>query len=593
MPSLATILPSIRKRVLFAGGALLIVIAINTAVILHLRQTALNDQEARLANISLIMAEQANRTIQAVDTTLSRVVGSVPERVTDRNSYVREMVGHDIHTLLQDKVSTLAQLDSISILTNDGELINTSRSWPVLKINVADRDYVQALVNNSGLDSFLSEPVLNRISNTWTIFLAQRVRAPNGTFVGIVIGAITMSYFEDFYGAILIENGSTVSLQRADGIMLARFPHSTTIGKQFSSSDKLLHGSISGISWQVSPIDGLMRIRAAHLVPGYSVLTLATQTEDAALAGWWHIAELMALGALVCAIAIGVAAVVSGREWRQQMALSLATANLRRQEERTEVMTIAKEAAEAADRSKSEFLANMSHELRTPLNAVLGFSEVIHQETFGPIGNKVYSEYAKDIHSSGTHLLNIINDILDLSKAAAGKLELSEEPVDIADIMVSVGHLVSHRVKDAEVTLSVTLPPAGLTVHVDQRLLKQMMINLLSNACKFTKPNGKISCTVALTPTELTFVVTDTGIGISPENLARVLQPFVQVDSSLSRCKEGTGLGLSLVKTMVELHGGSLRLESTVGVGTTATLVLPAHRATIASVSDMTAADAA
>ena len=238
----------------------------------------------------------------------------------------------------------------------------------------------------------------------------------------------------------------------------------------------------------------------------------------------------------------------------------------------------AKDQAETASRAKSEFLANMSHELRTPLNAILGFAEIIRERLLGPIADR-YAEYANDIHSSGTHLLGIINDILDLSKVEAGRLELVEEIVDVRGIVKSVALLLRERVATAGLSLKVELPDALLLIRADQRKLKQVLMNLLSNAVKFTPSGGEITVRVCL-PSELGLVleVQDTGIGIAAEDIARALSPFGQVDSRLSRRYEGTGLGLPLARALVELHGGTLALCSTPGQGTTVRATLPADR---------------
>jgi hypothetical protein len=192
-------------RLLFMGAGLLILLllATNAAVILHLRETELHDEENRLENLSLIMAEQAGRAFQSVDRAISSIAhGMVAQRVTDEASFVREMAGHNVHSILQEKVSGLAQLNAVTVMSRDGRLINTSREWPIPEIGLTDRDYFRALTENPGLDSYLSAPVRNRATGTWTIFLALRVRGANGDFLGIVIGAIEMNYFEDFYRAI-------------------------------------------------------------------------------------------------------------------------------------------------------------------------------------------------------------------------------------------------------------------------------------------------------------------------------------------------------------------------------------------------------
>ncbi|HZB89978.1 MAG TPA: ATP-binding protein [Stellaceae bacterium] len=238
----------------------------------------------------------------------------------------------------------------------------------------------------------------------------------------------------------------------------------------------------------------------------------------------------------------------------------------------------AKEQAETANRAKSEFLANMSHELRTPLNAILGFAEIIRDRLLGPIPDR-YAEYAQDIHSSGSHLLGIINDILDLSKVEAGRVELVEEIVDLQGIVRSVVLLLRERVATAELTLKAELPDTLLLLRGDERKLKQVLMNLLSNAVKFTPAGGEIEVRVRVDGARGAVIeVADNGIGIAPEDIERALSPFGQVDSRLSRRYEGTGLGLPLARALAELHGGSLALESVPGRGTTVTVLLPADR---------------
>lgn len=236
--------------------------------------------------------------------------------------------------------------------------------------------------------------------------------------------------------------------------------------------------------------------------------------------------------------------------------------------------------AEAASRSKSEFLATMSHELRTPLNAVIGFSQVMMSETLGPIGTPQYRAYAKDIFDSGTHLLEIINDILDLSKAEAGKLDLDEDWADLGDIVQAAFRLVGPRAERAGIRLAMSAPADLPAVWADERKLKQILLNLVSNAVKFTLEGGQVDITMAFDArTGYVLTVEDTGIGIAPVDLQRILEPFVQVENSLTRRHQGSELGLPLAVKMTELHGGRLSITSDLGRGTRVRLTLPPDRA--------------
>jgi two-component system, cell cycle sensor histidine kinase DivJ len=235
----------------------------------------------------------------------------------------------------------------------------------------------------------------------------------------------------------------------------------------------------------------------------------------------------------------------------------------------------ARDLAEDASRAKSRFLANMSHELRTPLNAIIGFSEVMTHQLFGPVGNARYLEYAQLIHSSGSHLLELINSILDMSKIEAGRFTLSPETFDIDEIVSQALQFVTLQAERGGVSLHSSIQPQAQRIHADKRALRQILINLLSNGVKFTHDGGSVSVTVTLAAKGFEIAVSDTGEGIEAADLARLGKPFEQVENEHTRRKEGTGLGLALIRALTQLHGGTVTIQSVVGEGTTVRVVLP------------------
>jgi len=256
--------------------------------------------------------------------------------------------------------------------------------------------------------------------------------------------------------------------------------------------------------------------------------------------------------------------------------LANASRLLRENDTNQQKLQLEKSAAEKVSRAKSELLANMSHELRTPLNAIIGFSDMMQNEMFGPIPER-YRDYARDIHQSGNYLLNLINEILDLSKLEAGKLELRREEFDLSSAISFAKQVVTSQAKKSEVQLEHSIATALPLVRGDEMQIRQVLINLLSNAVKFTPKGGRVCISAAHNSHDgLTILVQDTGIGMKSDQIAKALEPFGQIDSDHGRKSKGTGLGLPIAKRLIELHGGRLIVDSVVNLGTTVKVTFPA-----------------
>ena len=265
------------------------------------------------------------------------------------------------------------------------------------------------------------------------------------------------------------------------------------------------------------------------------------------------------------------------KAFADQAVIAIENARLFREiQEKSAQLEVANQQLEVANKHKSDFLANMSHELRTPLNAIIGFSEALMDRMFGDLNEKQL-EYQKDIHESGKHLLSLINDILDLAKIEAGKMELELSTFHLPTAVSNAVTLVRERAMRHGVALGIEIDQRLGDFQADERKVKQILLNLLSNAVKFTPDGGRVEVSARLDTARVEIAVKDTGVGIAPEDQASLFEEFKQVGNDSSRKAEGTGLGLALTRRLVELHGGEIQVDSAVGKGSTFRVLLPAR----------------
>jgi two-component system cell cycle sensor histidine kinase PleC len=310
-------------------------------------------------------------------------------------------------------------------------------------------------------------------------------------------------------------------------------------------------------------------------IPG--ARTFEAQLEDGR---WLHISERRTKDGGYVSVGTDITALKTHEEKLvdSEKRLMATVADLRASQQRlaelAEKYAQEKTRAEEANQAKSKFLANMSHELRTPLNAIIGFSEIMESGMFGPLGTEKYHEYCSDIRGSGQYLLEVINDILDMSKIEAGRIRLDFEDLNLDSLLTEAMRVVAARAQDKQLQLTAQISPE-LRLRADRRALKQIALNLLSNAVKFTPYGGHVTVRGRASDRCIMLAILDSGIGIAKDALARLGRPFEQVESQLTKSHQGSGLGLAISKSLIELHGGSMRIRSTLGKGTLVVVRLP------------------
>jgi len=455
-------------------------------------------------------------------------------------------------------------LDGIGLVDAQAMLRAGSGAHPPAAILLADRPYFRFHRDDPSPRLLIGAPLVARVNNAPSIPLSMRLSDAQGRFAGVVVARLLPSAFADLYRS---GGADRVVLALSDGtplVSVARPSDGAGLALPLYGLPDAAEGS-AGLADPETGREWLIGYARSDRYP----VTLAVAFDKTLLLADWRrsrvaLVTTAAFRTIVVIVLAGLLLWWVRRQWRMSQALLAAR----------DAADDARLSAEAANRSKSEFLAHMSHELRTPLNAVIGFSEMMASERIGPVGNPRYREYAQIVNVSSGHLLAVINSILDLAKVDAGKWDILPEPVTLHGLGQDLRNLTVGRAEASNVRMSIDLAEDLPRIETDRRLLLQVLVNLVSNAIKFTPAGGRIEVSARAAPEGIAVRVADTGYGMSPAELAALREPFRRGNGNTRRQHE-TGLGLPLSLRFTEMIGGKLVVESRQGEGTVATLHLP------------------
>jgi len=555
------------RAIITATLAILLALwSIVTVSIYQAHEGALRQARATGANLTAALSDEVSHTFDMISATMDRLA----ERM-------RAHEGVDVYGWAGELPLLSGGIVQAGLIGPDGRLVNTTLDPAAEPIDLSDREHFRVHLDGKIKGIFIGPPVMGRVSKSVTIQVTKRVDSDDGRFMGVLVFSLEPRAFSSLFRKVDLGEHGILAITGSDYIVRARFTKSSPdgldgVGQSVAGgthpSDP--SGETADSDTRLSLLDHVTRVFTYRAVRRYPLeVTVGLDVADV-FASYYRdrtiIVSLTALASLAfCGVALYLIRV--GRATaRHQSELAQEQAKVREARSGTE-------RAEAASQAKSLFLTNMTHELRTPLNAIIGFSEIIKDQALGPSAGKNYADYARDIHNSGQHLLGLINDILDLAKVDAGTMTLDEEPIDLAELVGQCLTPLGPRYRSKGVSVENDIPRSLPFILGDRQKLKRALANVIGNAVKFNQDGGRVTiAAAAAADAGLSLSISDTGIGMSPDETSRAFQPFVQIDSDLTKRYEGTGIGLPLAKRFVELHGGTLGIESVKGAGTTVTL---------------------
>jgi two-component system, cell cycle sensor histidine kinase PleC len=588
----------LKRRIAALSAAIMAAIcALVAEAVLKEREAALEQARDDAANLSAGFEEQVRGTLNGLASAMEFLKSRIEA----------EGPAFDLNVWKEKIPALLTPAVQITILDASGRVRASTLTHDPSRVYFSERDYFTAHRSNPNLGFFIGKPVYGEIPRRLIIPVTRRLNSPSGQFAGVLSLALDPEQLTALHWKVSLDETAFIELIHRDGTLMARYSKvkkldKSSIGKSAVEFVTVENDDLTGTGAfsRKASSDGIKRLYHWRGVQGYPLLVAAGLSESAALAGAnYRVRVVLGLGIAALSLPL-VMMLTLNREISQRVenAVALDRESEKVREEHRALLAITEELAkerlklhktnselllarrraESANQAKSAFLANMSHELRTPLNAILGFSEIIRDKIFGDDASR-YADYASDIHRSGSHLLDIVSDLLDITRVEAGKLEIREEKVKLSVIVSESLRAVSQQAANAGVVLTCAIPDLGVIILGDKTKLIQIVINLLSNAIKFTQQGGSAALSAAKDEDAgLTVTIRDTGIGMSNHEVRDAVELFRQIDNGLGRRYEGTGLGLPLAIKLVELHGGSLTIDSAPRRGTAVTLHFPSER---------------
>jgi signal transduction histidine kinase len=582
---------------IWLGVALALAIASATGLLLvDQRDRAVAHASRELENLSFVIAEETDRAFQAVQVVQTNLIARMRSQgIQTTGAYARRMSSESVHQMLREAINGLPQVDAITLIDAAGKLINFSRFWPIPDVNIADRDYFKALRDDPEQESFVSMPVPNRGNGSWTIFLARRFSGPKGEFLGLVLGAMPLTYFENFYGRIALSEGSSISLLRKDGVLLARFPNSDpSIGHSLLTEGNfkvILDNLDGGTIRAVSGIDGQDRLIAGHSAARFPLVVDASFTAAATLATWRQQAlytSLLAGTAItIIGLSVWLAVVMMTRQIRSQ---ELAAAARAEQAEALRARAIAEAEREteqqrkALERQLQQFqkvealgtlASGVAHDINNTLVPILALTKRAASRLPGHSRER---ENLNIVLQAAEHARDLVRQIL----APSREEKIEKDLTDLADVVrIAINMVRPGLAPTAQIDTKID-PVAPLLVHAGK--IHRLIINLVTNAAHaIGGDTGTITVGLSTQPRAgdgegpaVKLTVADTGCGIDQATMDRIFDPFFTTKAA----GEGTGLGLAIVHGIVIEHGGQISVESRVGEGTCFTVLLPTADAT-------------